>query len=58
VSLVINALLASDPASLSAPPIRMQGYITESGSPVMGYYLAPDQITGYPSGTEICQNCK
>jgi hypothetical protein len=40
ISLLINAFLASDPRSLSAPPIRMQGYVTGNGDPVSGYYIA------------------
>ena len=36
VSLLINAFLASDPRSLSTPPLRMQGYLTSNGDPAPG----------------------
>lgn len=49
ISLLINAFLASDPHSFSAPPIRIQGYLTSSGTPAPGYYIAPGNIeTGSP----------
>jgi hypothetical protein len=43
ISLVINAFLSANPQSFSEPPLRIQGYITEHGDPVPGYYLAPNQ---------------
>jgi hypothetical protein len=49
VSLAINAFLASDPRSFSSPPVRMNGYFTEQGEPMPGYYFAPDQFPhAYP----------
>ena len=44
VSLTINFLLASDPQSLSGPPVRVTGYLTDRGEPASGYYAAPGQV--------------
>jgi hypothetical protein len=44
VSLAINAFLASDPHSFSSPPARVNGYFTEQGEPLPGYYFVPDQF--------------
>lgn len=49
ISLLINAFLASDPRSLSAPPIRMQGYVTGNGDPVSGYYIASPFSVAHPA---------
>jgi hypothetical protein len=38
VSLLINALLASDPASVRGPPVRIHGYFEADGRPAAGYY--------------------
>jgi hypothetical protein len=46
VSLTINAFLATDPRFVSSPPIRVNGYLTERGDPIPGYYFAPDQFPG------------
>jgi hypothetical protein len=40
VSLTINAYLTTDPRSLSGPPIRISGYLTDQGEPIPGYYIA------------------
>jgi hypothetical protein len=51
VSLAINAFLATDPRSVSDPPIRITGYLTEQGDPMPGYYFAPGQFPQFtPDG--------
>ena len=38
VSLLINGLLSSYPASVTGPPVRINGYFGPDGRPVPGYY--------------------
>jgi len=38
VSLLINSLLSTYPASVTGPPVRINGYFGPDGRPVPGYY--------------------
>lgn len=58
ISLVINACLATDLRSFSSPPLRAEGYLTERGDPMQGYYIAPGQNGGILAVTESCQSLK
>ena len=48
VSLLMNFLLASDPAAVQGPPLRIYGYFNADGSPAAGYYTTTPGI--HPAG--------
>jgi hypothetical protein len=58
ISLLINFFLASDSHVFSSPPLRMKGFIAESGDPAPGYYYAPGQQSLFPSGPPPAEGCK
>ena len=58
ISLVINGFLAANPHAFSTPPVRLGGYFTESGTPLMGYYLAPGQVPLSAPNPQTCLSCK
>jgi hypothetical protein len=58
ISLVINAFLATDPRSFSSPPLRAEGYFTEHGDPMPGYYSIPNHDIQTFGVAENSQSCK
>lgn len=58
ISLVINAFLATDLQSFSSPPLRAEGYFTERGDPMPGYYSVPGQDIQAFGVAGNSQSCK
>lgn len=48
VSLLINALLTMAPASVTGPPLKVNGYFGADGRPVDGYYSSTPGIVIIP----------